>query len=514
MAGPITWRNLQAPTDGGAGRILQGAAYNLNQGFNNLGDLLKERSQIQDANIETQRSNNTNAFLDQLSQYRTPEELQTAISTGAVDQLRQQFGRNIDAGQVRGAADQRLASLQQQTVANNAFQDDATQRQQRPIADQAGQLIAQGKFSDAQALLNQHELLNESKLWGEMTGEERARAGEQRAVNQDSRAQQSHGLNMANGQVALQSNRLRLEDLKNTQQANEIGRDALRGYHEQMDHIRSGINTVAKEQGFEIDRQGNVVTEGKSEGDLLNLKASLREAGVPDMPSPTQYLEKVGLQMLQSGASPDVIRSVLGSVESSIGANALAQRDKEYISQEVQAVGNQYDQRLQITKAEMEKLEKNNSLLKMDGDPYEAAAKIQSAVKKAAKAPAEQEELGREIEAVMREGIKIDGVYHEVPHSMVLAALSRAGNTEEGWLTDTKYKTFKDVLKDMATDESFVAQWEGFTKYSQLKESANTLNLQKSAAMQAAERKLRQEVGGSYNGVEALQRNLLNRRNP
>jgi hypothetical protein len=113
MANPIRWDNIRGPSLAEASRPLDAATATFNGAFDRLGGVLAQREAIDAANWQNTKTNNTNAFLDTVAKYRTPEELQAAQASGALDQLRAGFGNQIDAGAVRGAADARVLQTMQ-----------------------------------------------------------------------------------------------------------------------------------------------------------------------------------------------------------------------------------------------------------------------------------------------------------------------------------------------------------------------------------------------------------------
>lgn len=134
MAQPITWRNVDAPDLRGAASMLHLAGNSINSGFDKLNQVLQNEQATADANWKVQRDNNTQAFLNSINQYRTPEEYQAALTSGALDPSK--FGAQIDQAAVRSALDGRLAILQDRTVKANQFTDQQKAREAKPIVDQ------------------------------------------------------------------------------------------------------------------------------------------------------------------------------------------------------------------------------------------------------------------------------------------------------------------------------------------------------------------------------------------
>ena len=133
MGAPITWRNVDAPDLRGASSMLNLAQHGFNSGFDQLNNVLRTEQATTDANWKVQRDNNTQAFLNSINQYRTPEEYQAALASGALNAG--QYGAQIDQAAVRSALDGRLSVLQDRTVKANQFADQAQERNAQPIVD-------------------------------------------------------------------------------------------------------------------------------------------------------------------------------------------------------------------------------------------------------------------------------------------------------------------------------------------------------------------------------------------
>lgn len=134
MGQPITWRNVEAPDLRGAASMLQLANNGFNSGFDKLNQVLQNEQATAEANWKVQRDNNTQAFLNSINQYRTPEEYQAALASGVLDTGK--YGAQIDQAATRSALDGRLAVLQDRAVKAGQFEDQQKAREAKPIVDQ------------------------------------------------------------------------------------------------------------------------------------------------------------------------------------------------------------------------------------------------------------------------------------------------------------------------------------------------------------------------------------------
>lgn len=132
MSRPITWQNVNTPTSDPL-QALALAQSSFKSVFAGLGDTLKQYENTADANQKQIRDNNTQAFLDSINKYRTPEEYQAALASGELDAGK--YGAQIDRAAARAAMDGRLSVLQDRTVKANQFADQQQERDARPIVD-------------------------------------------------------------------------------------------------------------------------------------------------------------------------------------------------------------------------------------------------------------------------------------------------------------------------------------------------------------------------------------------
>ena len=140
--GVITWRNVDAPDLRGAASMLHLANTSFNSGFDKLNQVLQNEQATAESNWKVQRDNNTQAFLNSINQYRTPEEYQAALTSGALDPSK--FGAQIDQAAVRSALDGRLAILQDRAVKAINYGNTMTDAKEDPIKRAATLAILSG----------------------------------------------------------------------------------------------------------------------------------------------------------------------------------------------------------------------------------------------------------------------------------------------------------------------------------------------------------------------------------
>ncbi|HVH91551.1 MAG TPA: hypothetical protein VM783_09210 [Candidatus Acidoferrum sp.] len=166
MATPIRWDTVRGPSLAEAAVPLQQAQRSFLSGFGDLGNVLAQREAMDQANYQNTRANNTNAFLDAVAKYRTPEELKAAQDSGALDALRAAYNGQVDAGAIRGAADARTAALQQQAQNRIAYEHMQTDERVAPLLDQFKRATLADDPVAAAAAQKQYEQLGGRDLAG------------------------------------------------------------------------------------------------------------------------------------------------------------------------------------------------------------------------------------------------------------------------------------------------------------------------------------------------------------
>ena len=158
MATPITWKNIavEAPQREAYNPMIA-AQLGITAGFDKLG-------QVYDQYQTQRRDDNTAAFQTALSQYKTPEELQAAQASGAIDALRAQFGVQMDQKVAREAADQRVKMLQDQALAATTYTNTSTDNAQHPLVQQYKAILARNPAEAAAFLQANPQLRNGGDL--------------------------------------------------------------------------------------------------------------------------------------------------------------------------------------------------------------------------------------------------------------------------------------------------------------------------------------------------------------
>lgn len=155
---PITWRNIEAPSLVGVAGMAESARRTFNDAMSSLRSGFDEYGEQIQTQWDQGKEANTQAFLDQLAQYKTPEELAAAQAAGVLQNLKAQFGNQIDRNAVRDAEASQADVLMRRIAAQNQYADDKTNRDARPLVDQFNSLIADNKLDEARKFLQSNVL--------------------------------------------------------------------------------------------------------------------------------------------------------------------------------------------------------------------------------------------------------------------------------------------------------------------------------------------------------------------
>lgn len=131
MGQPITWRNVDAPDLRGSAALMGVAQQGINKGFDQFQNVLQRQQQVDEANWNQVKENNTNELRNQLFAARTPEEAQ-AIQAQIMERMNT-LGAQVDQNSIRTAMDGRIPLLQQRAKAEIDYNNAMTDAKDEPI---------------------------------------------------------------------------------------------------------------------------------------------------------------------------------------------------------------------------------------------------------------------------------------------------------------------------------------------------------------------------------------------
>lgn len=246
----ITWRNVEGPNFRDA--ILAGttAQQQMNAGFDNFNKILEQESKTNLANWDNTKQNNTEAFYaDASAKFRTPEEFQAAQRSGLLDQMRQQYGAQIDQVGTRKFLEDRPGFLMDRVLKTNDYTDKTREFSERPDRDKVASMIAARDFAGARAELDRLNLRDEASLYSQLGQGERT-------VVEQGQADRKFSSDLSTADVQRKT---ALGQLRVAQQ--NAGTSALQARNTGLYHAATLAQNVAQQQGNVIQGVTKQITE-------------------------------------------------------------------------------------------------------------------------------------------------------------------------------------------------------------------------------------------------------------
>lgn len=120
MGSPITWQNVNAPSNAGMGREFAAANDAISAGFDRFMKVISDREAADQKLADRSRNAAEQDYLNYVQSFKTPEEIAAARLSGVFDQRLAALDPRNQAS-ARAAAENRLKSLQTLTTEGNAF---------------------------------------------------------------------------------------------------------------------------------------------------------------------------------------------------------------------------------------------------------------------------------------------------------------------------------------------------------------------------------------------------------
>lgn len=246
MAEPITWRNVGGGGGGNPAALLAMGQNQVQQGLSALGGLFRNEQKLQMQNSEQVRENNTAQYLDAVQNAGGVDALQDPETRAQLEGMRAGFGAAINRDVTRGAIDNRIKGLQQQTLVENQFTDQATERQQRGLVDKGLELAQAGDTQGVQQLLADTQFLDEGKVATNLMGILDAKTRRQYAAEDQQRQDRSEGRQVAQFQesmAAAAENRLMRKEALTDSRQERAFRNGARVLDDAAEQAKTILNT-------------------------------------------------------------------------------------------------------------------------------------------------------------------------------------------------------------------------------------------------------------------------------
>ena len=154
MATPITWQSIARPDFDPVNKGLLQTAALFNSAVDGFKDPLKEANATVQQNWNQGKENNTNALLNKFAGFKTAEEAQAALESGAVAEMLGGYGAQVDGSAVRAAQQNLVSNLQKKAIEADTYQQAQLAAAERDPIGQAQVLINTGNYDGLNEFLN------------------------------------------------------------------------------------------------------------------------------------------------------------------------------------------------------------------------------------------------------------------------------------------------------------------------------------------------------------------------
>lgn len=309
---PITWQNINAPSNDGAIRGLALAGQGITAAFDRLGNVVTDQQNANQMAADRVDEGNVLALKEALAGARTPQEV--AALQGRLDQMRSGLS-NKGRTAVLGAEDARTAAVMREITARNTFDDSLTAREQ---ANRLAAITRPGAIAKAEADANnlpieinlaRDMLLNREKLQPitNATAVQTAQNASRAAKFAGDMAPALEG--NARVKAALEADTLTVQQnaTKNAIEDNGISAEVSKqaaAYHSAMLADRTKLGALASKRGYPVDPNGAPDILKMSSAQITQLNA---DAGLAGLRSTKDLFE--GDTKAMNGFVQDVIKS-------------------------------------------------------------------------------------------------------------------------------------------------------------------------------------------------------------
>lgn len=323
MTNPLTWRTLAGPQYD-PNQTFQNAISNINQlGFGSVNKALTGYQQQEGELFTEDKAKNQQAAIEALRQYKTPEELQAAIASGAVNQLLDPMGNRVDRSKVINYADARVKDLRTDITAEQTFKNLQEKAAVAPFMDKAKALYASGKVKEGDDFVKANESLfknnqadiinfkNEAELKG-LTAQDARNRSEVSQADQARKMQQT-GIEAVTTEKAAKTQQ---EELA----AEGIVANSLSAFNQgqaetnkKLSSIYASIPNIPKDPRTGVpDFNSELMTDKMR----VEIAKAVKDAGINPVEQTSASLANAQKQMEAAGLSPATIKKALTNMNS------------------------------------------------------------------------------------------------------------------------------------------------------------------------------------------------------
>lgn len=444
MSGPITWRNINQPSNADAARLMGLATDSVNQGIGEFQQIMADAWTRQDRNRATLKQNTDNRLLDYLQSFQSPAALQQSMQSGEVAAFTAELGKLVDPTLARTAPTERLSALRSQAITDRTYQQGEQAAALEPFQDAAQLAIAEGDETAVNAAIAEVAAKDAGAaavLMQNWEGAQRTKQEQERADTTWARSESYRARNEAADAL--------------------VGRLIQEGSNMNQAYTAALDNTASQLVGIVRNPDGSIDLENSTEGALNALEMIMAQSELrPTTDAETKSQIQQGLMELDVPPSQWAqYLSLMDQVqESTLG---LSPRDRASLRNEEARIRQEFD------------WENNGYAMEPSGDPMsKALAAMQQAQESNPKLTealgdwSNQSKITGEVADVMQNGLVLSGSTEPIPvtSAQVRMALQMIQPTNgfrpfDGFRTD-----FKKFLREIVSTDAAKRERENYVR--------------------------------------------------
>jgi len=448
---PITWKNVNGPNFEGVSETLGRAGESLTEGVDAI-------RQGKDTFEKGRTDRNTQAFMDQLSQFGSPEELAAAQESGQVANMRSEFGNLINRDKTDSdAITDRVTGLRKDQTANREYAASEKAFGNRDALNRFNERIAARDMEGAQAIKDNNDFANAGQLQQQITGVADYRAAEIIRKKIVSLPRISVTLSAPSGSVKRCPSK--------TEDINTAINNTLADQDSVDEQMGISFQNTAKKFGLSVGEGGQVVYEGANPADIKLFSEAVKRQGI-GVSSDTQTADQLTQSVIEQ--YPDLTQAERAKITSDYYAGRteqLAPREKSERDTAIKRAGKAFEIENNVWKGSDEDV----------GSPLDVASTMvdeltQEGSNFTNNRDKVEDFIADYVAAGSTKGIDVfdDGNFIKVPPQLIKMAAQSVG--DDFFEIDTE---FDEALQNLVETTDLVAAKQRFDDYNKMVDGIN-----------------------------------------
>lgn len=476
MANPITWRNLNDASDyNTAARLFDSAGNNLQGAFSGLQNLLSAHQQLQAKNLDTERTNATNDFLNKVGSMSI-DELQQARASGGIESLRKAYGVMLDQDKTNNNAMQSLLTgKRNDVIAEQGYADNQALRLDRPHIAAFTQAQTMGDVAGMEAAIKSMTTDNQVKFLLQMNEfmDGKLGADANKAIfNRDYAGAQQYLTALQNQGIDTTPYLDRIKGQQKEDSYTSLFNNVSTIPNQVQDMLKQEATSYAgyaESLGIPVNKDGSVdlsqVTDPAVLEKLGKYVQSPRDSNYASIKN--SFNQKLAQHFKQFGYDPALANQMNLMIEQGLSAPSLPTQEQARLAAE--------DSR------EFADLRARGNFFLQKGDTYQpdpdGLSKITEMINKAPEGSqladmdgSERKDLVTQVSKAMTSGIEIQGKKVPIPYELAQLALTAVQDKNFGMLRDGGNIEFSEVIKSVMDSSELGQQYKDYLEAHKHKE--------------------------------------------